>query len=40
MEYIKINRKNYKFIIGTGKDDKYRMIFNALTEKTFGFNFE
>jgi GNAT superfamily N-acetyltransferase len=40
MEYIKINDKNYKFIIGTGKDDKYRMSFNALTEKTFGFNFE
>lgn len=40
MEYIKINGKNYKFIIGTSKDDKYRMSFNALTEKTFGFNFE
>lgn len=40
MEFIKINGKNYKFIIGTGKDDNYRMSFNALAEKTFGFSFE
>lgn len=40
MEYININDKKYKFIIGTGDDDKYRVSFNALTEKTFGFNFE
>lgn len=40
MESININSKEYKLIIGTGKDDKYRMSFNALTEKIFGFNFE
>jgi predicted N-acetyltransferase YhbS len=40
MEYIKINGKNYKFIIGTGNDYNYRMSFNALTKETFGFNFE
>lgn len=40
MEYININDKEYKFIIGNSKDDNYRMSFNALTEKTFGFNFE
>lgn len=40
MEYINISGKKYKFIIGTGEDDKYRMSFNALTEKTFGFSFE
>lgn len=40
MEYININGKEYKFILGTGDYDKYRMNFNALTEKTFGFNFE
>ncbi|MBU3200869.1 GNAT family N-acetyltransferase [Clostridium estertheticum] len=40
MEYIKINGKKYKFIIGTGEDDKFRISFNALTKKTFGFDFE
>jgi predicted N-acetyltransferase YhbS len=40
MKYININGKEYKFIIGTGTDDKFRRSFNALTEKTFGFNFE
>lgn len=40
MEYININGKDYRFIIGTGDDNKYRASFNALTEKTFGFNFE
>ncbi|WP_315070946.1 hypothetical protein [uncultured Clostridium sp.] len=38
MEYITINGKEYKFIIGIGKDDKFRKSFNTLTEKTFGFN--
>lgn len=32
--------KKYKFIIGNGKDDRYRAGLNALTEKTFGFSFE
>lgn len=40
MEYIKINNKEYKFVVGNGKDDKYRASFNALTRKTFGFDFE
>lgn len=40
MEYIKINDKEYKFVIGIGKDDKFRKSFNTLTKKTFGFNFE
>lgn len=40
MEHININGKEYKFIIGTGKDDNFRKSLNALTEKTFGFNFE
>jgi hypothetical protein len=40
MEYITINDKEYKFIIGAGKDDEFRKSFNTLTEKTFGFNFE
>lgn len=40
MEYININGKEYKFVIGNGEDDKFRRSFNALTEKTFGFNFE
>ena len=40
MENININNKEYKFVIGNCKDDKYRNSFNALTEKTFGFNFE
>nr|WP_269144149.1 GNAT family N-acetyltransferase [Clostridium guangxiense] len=40
MEYVNINEKKYKIVIGNGKDDSYRGSFNALTEKTFGFNFE
>jgi predicted N-acetyltransferase YhbS len=40
MEYIKINEKEFKFVVGTGKDYKFRKSFNTLTEKTFGFNFE
>lgn len=40
MEYIKINEKEFKFVVGTGKDHKFRKSFNTLTEKTFGFNFE
>lgn len=40
MEYININNKEYKFMIGNPQDDHYRRSFNALTEKTFGFNFE
>ncbi|MGB4590112.1 MAG: GNAT family N-acetyltransferase [Clostridiaceae bacterium] len=40
MEAININNKEYKFVIGNPKDDHYRRSFNALTEKTFGFNFE
>lgn len=40
MEHISIKGKEYKFIIGDSKDDKFRESFNALTEKTFGFNFE
>lgn len=40
MEYININGKEYKFIIGNCEDDSFRMSFNSLTEKTFGFNFE
>jgi len=40
MNYINVNDKKYKFVIGNGKDDKYRASLNALTEKTFGFNFE
>lgn len=40
MEYIKINNIEYKFVVGNGKDDKYRASFNALTRKTFGFDFE
>lgn len=38
--YISINDKKYKFVIGNGKDDKYRAGINALTQKTFGFSFE
>lgn len=40
MDYISINDKKYKFVIGNRKDDKYRAGINALTEKTFGFHFE
>lgn len=40
MEYININSKEYIFVIGNGKNDKYRASFNSLTEKTFGFHFE
>lgn len=40
MDYININDKKYKFVIGNGKDDKYRAGINALTQKTFGFSFE
>ena len=40
MEYINVNGKDYRFIIGAGDDGAYRTSFNALTEKTFGFNFE
>lgn len=40
MNYINVNDKKYKFVIGNGKDDKYRAGINALTEKTFGFSFE
>ena len=40
MEYIKINDKKYKFVIRTGEDDKFRISFNVLTKKTFGFDFE
>ncbi|MFT8352871.1 GNAT family N-acetyltransferase [Clostridium saccharoperbutylacetonicum] len=40
MEYFNINNKEYKLVIGNGTDYKYRESFNALSEKTFGFNFE
>ena len=40
MEYLNINGKKYKFIIGDSKDYNYRVSFNNLTEKTFGFNLE
>lgn len=40
MEYVNINEKKYKIVIGNGEDDSYRGSFNALTEKTFGFSFE
>jgi predicted GNAT family N-acyltransferase len=40
VEYVNINNKEYKLVIGNGTDDKYRKNFNTLTEKTFGFNFE
>ncbi len=40
MEYINISNKEYKFVIGNRKDDNYRMSFNELTERTFGFNLE
>lgn len=40
MEYINIKGKEYKIIIGNGEDDRYRISFNTLTRKTFGFNFE
>lgn len=40
MEYVNINGKKYKFVIGNGENHRYRMSFNALTEKTFGFKFE
>lgn len=40
MEYININGKEYKLVIGNGEDDTYRKSFNTLTEKTFEFNFE
>ncbi len=40
IEYVNVNNKEYKFVIGNSKDDKYRKSFNALTEKIFGFNFE
>jgi len=40
MEYFNIDSKEYKLVIGNGENDRYRRSFNALTEKTFGFNFE
>lgn len=40
MEYFNISGKEYKLVIGNGDDDRYRSSFNALTEKTFGFDFE
>ena len=40
MKYFDIEGKEYKLVIGNGEDDIYRRSFNALTEKTFGFNFE
>lgn len=40
MEMINIQGKAYKFVRGNPKNDQYRASFNALTEKTFGFNFE
>lgn len=40
MEYININDKEYKLTIGKSEDDRYRLSFNTLTRKTFGFNFE
>lgn len=40
MSYVSINNKRYKFVIGNGKDDRFRAGLNALTEKTFGFSFE
>ncbi len=40
MEYININHKIYKLVKGNRTDETYRKSFNALTEKTFGFNFE
>ncbi|WP_023974472.1 MULTISPECIES: hypothetical protein [Clostridium] len=38
MECINVNGKKYRLIIGAGDDGAYRASFNALTEKTFGFN--
>lgn len=40
MEYITINQKDYKLVIGEGRDDHFRKSFNALTRRTFGFDFE
>lgn len=40
MEYINLNNKEYKLVIGNGKDDKFRASFNNLTKKTFRFDFE
>lgn len=40
MDYININNTVYKLVIGNGKDEVFRKSFNALTERTFGFNFE
>ncbi|GEA31604.1 hypothetical protein CDIOL_25270 [Clostridium diolis] len=38
VECINVNGKKYRLIIGAGDDGAYRASFNALTEKTFGFN--
>lgn len=40
MEIINIQGKEFRFVKGNPENVQYRASFNALTEKTFGFNFE
>ena len=40
MEIINIQGKEYHLMKGNPENVQYRASFNALTEKTFGFNFE
>lgn len=40
MEYVKINGKEYQFVVGYGKNNELRKGLNDLTKKIFGFNFE
>lgn len=40
MENINIQGKEYHLVKGNPENVQYRASFNALTEKTFGFNFE